>query len=404
MTTDFPHPDAPLVLAPTVDLRLEQGRAPSVLIDGFRHVLADDALAVIAAARVPRSFRQLVDALGASTTGAVAWIEATRMLARLIELGVLVPATRAGGGDRRRPASPRPGNREIAMHIELLDDVARTHAFVSAIQAHVRPGDVVVDLGTGNGVLAMAAARAGAARVYAIEASDFADVAEETFARNGFAETIRVVRGWSHHVELPELADVLVSEIIGNDPLGEGALRYMPDAARRFLRPGARVLPSQLSVSVQLVDVPPARVAELRVGGDRLRHWLGEYGFDFGAFEAHARRVACPLWVRADLCGDWAVHGPSRRLFRSDLGTALLREGHLEWVQEVPADCHNPGLAVIAHLAFALEDGAEWIECAGHWRRPVHLLPAGSINPAVRASWGSLAGAVEISVRPDDET
>ncbi len=42
-----------------------------------------------------------------------------------------------------------------------------------------------LDIGTGSGVLAIAATRAGARRVYAVEASDIAEVAERVFAANG---------------------------------------------------------------------------------------------------------------------------------------------------------------------------------------------------------------------------
>ena len=65
--------------------------------------------------------------------------------------------------------------------VKMLNDRARTDAFIRAIEATVRPGDVVVDLGTGTGVLALAAARAGARRVYAIEASGVGRAARSVF-------------------------------------------------------------------------------------------------------------------------------------------------------------------------------------------------------------------------------
>ena len=45
----------------------------------------------------------------------------------------------------------------------MLIDHTRTLAFQRAIEAVVRPGDVTIDVGTGSGILAMLAARAGAA-------------------------------------------------------------------------------------------------------------------------------------------------------------------------------------------------------------------------------------------------
>ena len=54
-------------------------------------------------------------------------------------------------------------------HLSMLRDTARMDAFRRAIDASVRPGDVVVDLGCGSGVLSFMACEAGARTVYAIE-------------------------------------------------------------------------------------------------------------------------------------------------------------------------------------------------------------------------------------------
>ena len=89
----------------------------------------------------------------------------------------------------------------------MLHDDRRTGDYLAALAEAVRPGDVVLDIGTGSGVLAVAAARAGARRVYAVEASDIAEVAERVFAANGVTDTVTLVPGWSREIELPEPAD-----------------------------------------------------------------------------------------------------------------------------------------------------------------------------------------------------
>ena len=92
----------------------------------------------------------------------------------LIEEGALV---RPGAG--RGPTS---GWADPVEHARMLHDHRRTGDHLAAVAEAVRPGDVVLDVGTGSGVLAVAAARAGARRVYAVEASDIAEVAERVFA------------------------------------------------------------------------------------------------------------------------------------------------------------------------------------------------------------------------------
>jgi ribosomal protein L11 methyltransferase len=87
---------------------------------------------------------------------------------------------------------------------------ASTRAVLRVLQRIVRPGDVVADLGTGSGVLAIAAAKLGAARVAAIELdADAIGNAEANVERNGVADRVHVVEG-DAAVLLPLVAPVRV--------------------------------------------------------------------------------------------------------------------------------------------------------------------------------------------------
>ena len=67
---------------------------------------------------------------------------------------------------------------------------------VRLVEEHVRPGQKVIDLGTGTGILAIAAAHMGARDVLAIDLDAVAvRVAKENVENNGFAEIIRVQQG-----------------------------------------------------------------------------------------------------------------------------------------------------------------------------------------------------------------
>lgn len=142
----------------------------------------------------------------------------------------------------------------LEYHASLLADADRVDRFREAILAAVRPGDVVVDIGTGTGLLAFFACQAGAARVYAIEEGRIVELARELAQRNGFADRIEFFNDRSHDVELPEPADVLITETLWNFGIGEGMIGSLADARRRFLKPGARVVPEAVELHVAPVQ------------------------------------------------------------------------------------------------------------------------------------------------------
>jgi protein arginine N-methyltransferase 1 len=126
----------------------------------------------------------------------------------------------------------------------MLVDRVRCDAFREAIRRTVKPGDVVVDLGAGTGLLSFFAVQAGARHVYAIELSGIADVAAGLIAANGMQDRITLIRGNSKKVKLPERCDVLVSETLSSFCFDtENAVEYIADARERFLKPGALIIP-----------------------------------------------------------------------------------------------------------------------------------------------------------------
>lgn len=81
-----------------------------------------------------------------------------------------------------------------------------------AIRAAVRPGHVVVDMGTGAGTYVVMAVRAGASKVYAVEPDRIAEVASEVFRVNGVEDRVDLIRCTIEELELPEKADLLITE------------------------------------------------------------------------------------------------------------------------------------------------------------------------------------------------
>ena len=118
----------------------------------------------------------------------------------------------------------------------LRDDETRTGAYLCAIAA-AAPGRVCLDIGTGAlALLAIAAARAGAKRVFAVEAnSKAAEEARRAILVEGLQSIITVVEGFSTDIVLPseEPVDLLIHEIIGEVAGAEGVYAAIADARLR---------------------------------------------------------------------------------------------------------------------------------------------------------------------------
>ena len=144
-------------------------------------------------------------------------------------------------------------------HFPMMNDVPRNQAFEEAIIARLSPGDTVLDIGCGAGLLSLMAARAGAESVLAIEGEDaVADAAEKIFERNGYEEQIQLIRGRSTTKsvgkDLPKRADLLVSEIFDVSLLGEDALYTIKHAHEHLLKPNAKVIPAEARIWCALVE------------------------------------------------------------------------------------------------------------------------------------------------------
>ena len=148
---------------------------------------------------------------------------------------------------------PDPMYTEFEVHRSMISDRVRTEAFQRAIDSVVRPGDIVLDVGAGSGILSMFAARAGAARVYAVEQTSIAVLAQELAVANGVLEIVQVLHGDIVDIELPERVDVIVSEWLGGFGIDEGMLVPVIAARDRWLKPGGVMIPSSVTAWTALV-------------------------------------------------------------------------------------------------------------------------------------------------------
>lgn len=260
--------------------------------------------------------------------------ETGRAIALAAEARALVP----GDGEPATLAAELLSDSVPSWHFTLLRDALRNRAYDAAIRRAVTPGCAVLEIGTGSGILAMMAARAGARVVTCESNPSVAAAARAVIAANGLADRIHVVGKRS--LELDPIgdmggpADILVSEIVSNDLLSEGVLAAHGDAVARLLKPGARVIPSRGRIRVALAQD---------------RDWAGSRlgtvcGFDLSPFNRVARprrevRTDSPrIALRSDPADlfefDLAAPGPWRdrraRLSLSAAGGTI--NGILQWI------------------------------------------------------------------------
>jgi protein arginine N-methyltransferase 1 len=181
-------------------------------------------------------------------------------------------------------------------HQRMLVDSVRMSRYSEAIRKHCG-GKSVVEIGCGSGALSVLAAKAGATVVHAIEEAEIASVAEEMFRANAVDRVVRLHRGNSHDVTLNQPADVLIHELFGADPFGEGMLSALRDGRERLLKPGGSILPARLDVwcvgvsTSRWPEFPlPAMRGALQQAGDSLGLNYGPLVASLDALEPHRMR------------------------------------------------------------------------------------------------------------------
>jgi predicted RNA methylase len=139
---------------------------------------------------------------------------------------------------------------------DLISDRVRTGSYAEALRRTVKPGSVVLDIGTGPGIFAILACKLGARRVFAIEMQEIIQIARENAAANGCADRIEFIEDFSTNVTLSEQADVIISDLHGALPLFGRHIPSIMDARRRFLRPGGALIPREETLWAAVVEMP----------------------------------------------------------------------------------------------------------------------------------------------------
>ena len=244
-------------------IHFQQGNAAAA-----RESLTRAVASPVATAEMHNNFGAVLQALGERDAAAAAFERALQIDPRhahaLNNLGVLYRDSGRGGhaieAFRRAAAldptlaqaqsNLRTAYRDVVQpwHFAMMSEKRRNDAFEAAI-ARAVPGKHVLDIGTGAGLLAMMAARAGAKSVTTCESVPIiAERAKAVIAANGYADRVRAVAKPSTDLvvgyDLPQKADVLITETFSSGLLDEGVLPTVEDAHERLMAPDAVIIPA----------------------------------------------------------------------------------------------------------------------------------------------------------------
>ena len=121
----------------------------------------------------------------------------------------------------------------------------------------------------------------------------------------GFQNKITLIEGWSTQINLPELADVMIGEIIGNEPLAENVLEITTDAIKRLLKPDARLIPHKVRIFGLPVTIPGTELMRRTFVEENLQNWHSWYGIDFSPLGEIAKNSPHTFFINPFLAREW---------------------------------------------------------------------------------------------------
>ncbi len=182
----------------------------------------------------------------------------------------------------------------VDYYVSLLEDRPRIASVLRAISRAVTSGDNVVEIGCGIGTYSLAALRAGAAQVTAIDANPVAiALARELGVERDGGGRIRLVESRAESVLLFRPAGVVIFEDNGTLGHAAGLPALFEHVRTKMAAPGAKYLPAVVEIVLAPVDRPlrtlqPSEAVSLPFSSDALallrKRALNEpFAPDFGA-------------------------------------------------------------------------------------------------------------------------
>ncbi|KAH8408420.1 hypothetical protein KR215_005312 [Drosophila sulfurigaster] len=207
-----------------------------------------------------------------------------------------------------------------AAHVENMrtrqKDQQHMHFFQAMIEdnKHLFVGRSILVVSCGSGTLALLAAQAGAAQVYAIDRSNATDYARLVVKENHYEHVIKVLHGRVTEIDLEQPVDGIICNWMGHCLLFESELVQLLQARDRWLKPNGFILPDLGSLYLLGAD-------EQRLKNETCNWWLDVYGFNMKALRRYS--LAEPRYAR--IKGDRLLT-KAHKVLSLDLNTASMEQ------------------------------------------------------------------------------
>lgn len=250
----------------------------------------------------------------------------------------------------------------IEYHRTLIADQVRIKAFHAALANVIRKGEtVVVDIGTGTGLLAFLAAKLGAKKVYAYEMNEIGAVAEKLKGLNKL-RNVELIPGRSTEIIDPPRGDVVVTETLGNFALEEFLVETMNDARARHVKPGGVLIPK--FVSQFAAPVISARLHDELTAWDRIG-----YGLDFGPARVMSLNNVYIRTVKPGELLDGAKSASRWDHVDFSVPNRMTRKGELNWTVTKAATVYGLAIWWSAELSQGVTLATSPMAAATHWEQ-----------------------------------
>ncbi|MBA3461815.1 MAG: 50S ribosomal protein L11 methyltransferase [Deltaproteobacteria bacterium] len=257
---------------------------------------------------------------------------------------------------------------DLSIHRWMLRDTERNEAYRRALEHVVKPGDVVLDVGAGTGILSIFAAMAGARKVYAVERTGITEVARQVIASNGYSDRIEVLQSDLEDLTPPEKVDVIVSEWMGGFGVDENILAPLVMARDRWLKPGGKMVPGRVTAIMA-----PAHLPEF---DEAIAHWRSRpHGVDLSVIASLTTQETFHTQTPPE-----SLVAPPQEMWSHDPLTCSLEEADQPFTTKLTFETTGPSTlsGILTWFVAEMGDGRTLTNAVGdpdtHWGRSLFPL------------------------------